>query len=218
MVRKYLLIAAGCLLAVPGLMVADDLDPFVDVVGGDPTQVIDLGGITTGLVNVQPDNNAGTTEYQLFNDTGEIVTGLKIDTTIATGLNVTMVENLFFTTSQLGAGYFEHHTVTYNPTSGDLLFNFFGVEPPDGDELCPQEDCEINEQEGIPPGGIFTIRLGGWTDNAMFGRTQLYTGRPTFTDTDTLTPEPAMFVVTGIGLLLAVGVVQFRRRKALSQS
>jgi hypothetical protein len=197
---------------------ADDIDPFVDVFGGDPTEVINLGGITNGFVNVQPNDNADTTIYQLFNDTGSIVTSLKIETTIDTGLNAFFVEHTAFSISQGGAGYFKNQSLTYTPGTGDLIFSFSGVNPGNGDETCglpgSPADCEINEQEGIPPGGTFTVQLGGWSNNASFNGTPLYSGQPHFTDSFTdEAPEPAMFLASGAGLLLIVGMVQFRRRR-----
>ena len=217
MLRRYLLIAVACLIAVPGVVMANLADPGIGVKGGDPTcdQTIDVN-LTNINPTIQPQNDPGLTCYIVTNNAGAIVTSLDFDMTIDTGLSHSKVAS-FFSIAQLDPhGYFLHDTLTYTPSNGDLNFDFFGVKKPDGDEGCgPHQDPDINEQEGIPAGCVFTVELKGWVDNLDDGK--IYgSGEPVFKNSFTTAPEPSTLFLLGIGLLLLAGVVEFRRRSSVS--
>jgi len=220
MIRNYILVAAGCLL-LPSIAPAIG----IGVIGGDP--VAPLLDITGDLVDVQPTaanciSLTGDCTFVFNNDTGAIITSLDFNMDIATGLTKADIAESF-SCSQGGLGYFKNCAVTYNAITGDLDYLFSGVNQPEGDEQCPQKDCEVNEREGIPPAAPgyrqFSITLTGWVADATVGDPMplFPNGLPTFTNSFT-TPEPSSLIALGIGSLLLVGVVQFRRRKALSRS
>jgi len=210
--RNCLMIAACGFFAAVGIALADTVDPGdpgIAVIGGDPPPPMD---ITTDLGNIQPNGN-GNVSFDFVNNSGGIVDELKFTVTIDKGLSTSLVDRAF-SISQGGAGYFLHDTVSYSSTTGVLTYDFFGVNPPDGDEGCHQ-DNEFNEQEGIPLCGVFHVTLTGWVNNASFDRTQLYSGLPTFTDSFAdVAPEPSTVAFSGLGLLMLAVVVELRRRKA----
>jgi hypothetical protein len=113
--------------------------------------------------------------YKLEDNTGTI-TSLTFMTLINPNLPQASIKADFTcgqdSLGQGGLGYFLHCAVGYTPTNGlglthgVLTYSFFGVEAPDPDELCPTQDCEINEQEGLPAGGSFFVHLLGWIPDA----------------------------------------------------
>ncbi len=216
-----MLVAAGWLLAFSGTAMANMADPSIGVLGGDPpcTQTFDIN-VTNINPSVQPQGISGTTCYIITNNSGGIISSLDFGMTINTGLesidglNVTGAGGIFSIQQLDTSGYFKHTSLTYNDTTGDLGFEFFGVNKADGDEHCPG-DCEINEQEGIPPGGIFTLELTGWVSGlSVNDPVQVYPGLPDVTSTFTTTPEPSTWLVLMIGFLAIAGVVELRRRRA----
>lgn len=234
MLRRYLLIAVGCLIAVPNIAMAS---LGIGVKGGDPTcgdgQTfdIDLTGASESVQSqdVQPDGFSGTTCFIVTNNTSGIVNSLDFDMTINAGLvtpddlNVVGPGGIFSISQIGGAGYFLHESLTYNNGSGNLNFDFFGVKPPDGDESCgfsySPKNCEINEQEGIPPGGIFTIELTGWVSNySVSDPIQVYGNLPNYSTSFTETPEPSTFFALAVGFLVIAAVVESRRRRSLRSS
>jgi hypothetical protein len=180
----------------------------------DPEILIDTGGdaipISSGINQVQPNGNQ-TVSYDFVNDTNNIVTGFRFATTINVGLSNEAAAS--FTCADPG-GYFLSCTTSYDPSNpppmtGNLVYVFSGVNPTDGDDTGT--DTEAGEQEGIPPGGHFIITLQGWTPNAMSAGEMLYSGTPMLQDTFTQTPEPAVALTLGTGLLLLVAVSRRRR-------
>lgn len=175
----------------------------------DPQIVIDSGGDATiisqppGINLAQPCGSA-TCVFDFVNDTASIVTGFNFKTTINTGLSGE--EASLFTCSDPG-GYFISCNTTYDPTTGILQYFYSGVNPADADENG--SNTEAGEQEGIPPQGHFIITLQGWTENeALF-----VDGTPpqlhnTFS---TDTPEPAVALTLGSGLLLFAAMLRRRR-------
>jgi len=194
---------------------ADSQDPGILVEDGDPTPM----SITTDLGLVQP-NGQGMVTFDFINDSNAIVDQLEFMVDIEGGLSQSVINSAFSISQGVGNGYFLHDTISYipvdpvHPTQGLLTYDFFGVNPSDGDESCPSPDQEVNEQEGIPACGVFHITLTGWVDNANFMGTQLYSGRPTFTNSFTNSPEPSTIASSGLGLLILAAVVERRRRKA----
>src|SRR5271169_1739250 len=226
MIRNYfcLLIAGACLLALPSTTKAIG----IAVDGGDPCQFI-----AANITDVQPTltaTNPGNFCYDLTNTAGGIVTSITFQIQIDAGLQDPdyltdpedhgvddfVADN--FTCDQGGAGYFKDCNITYDKGTGVLTYLFSGVNKPDGDESCTSTDHEINEQEGIPPCGMFHVTLTGWVANATVGDPiQIYMNLPTFDNSETVTPEPSTLFSLGSGLLLLVGVVQFRRRRSASR-
>jgi hypothetical protein len=179
----------------------------------DPQILIDTGGdaipISSGINQVQPNGNQ-TVTFDFVNDTSNIVTAFRFATTINTGLSSQAAAS--FTCADPG-GYFLSCTTSYDPSlnpppTGNLLYVFSGVSPADADE--DGSDTEAGEQEGIPPGGHFIITLQGWTPNATSAGEMLYSGTPMFHDSFTQTPEPAVALTLGTGLLLLAAI--WRRR------
>jgi hypothetical protein len=214
-------LVVGCFLfATASATLANPIDPGIIVDSNDPPAT-DLGGITNGLNGVQVTGDANVI-YKLEDNTG-IITSLTFTTLINPNLSQATI-NADFTCgqdslNQGGLGYFLHCSVGYTPTNGldlthgVLTYSFFGVNPPEGspDELCPAQDCEINEQEGIPTGGSFFIHLLGWIPDAP-GSGPLYNGLPTFSSTFTATPEPSALPFLAGGLLLVAGIAKLRGR------
>jgi hypothetical protein len=214
MLRRYLLIAAGCLMAIPSVAMADLADPGIGFQGGDPPCDFSIN-VTDINPTIQPQNTAGTTNYCVTNNAGAIITSLDFDMTIATGLSKSFVDSIFSISQISGKADFLHDTLTYTSSTGDLNFDFFGVKKPDGDEGCPGKSADIGEREGIPAGCVFTIELSGWVDNLDNGR--IYgSGLPDFKSSFTTAPEPSTLLLQGIGLLLLAAVVEFRRRSSAS--
>ena len=172
----------------------------------DPQILIDSGGdaipISSGINQVQPNGNQ-TVAYDFFNDTSNIVTSFTFQTTV--NPNLTSEEAALFTCSDPG-GYFLGCNTHYDSPTGNLLYLFSGVNPPEGDENG--SDPETGEQEGIPPGGHFIITLQGWTEN----ETLFVNGTPPELNNNFSTdaPEPAAALTLGAGLLLIA--VMWRRR------
>ena len=220
MSRHSLAVAAALFIVLPALSRASILDPGIILDGTDP-DFTELGGITNGLNGVQATSPNIT--YGLEDNTG-IVQSVTFDMIINPGLRQKDIRNGFScnqdSTGNGGKGYFLHCSIDYNANTGELSFNFFGVKPPDADERCPQRDCEVNEQEGIPPGASFFVHLFGWVpDASVDDPVQLYNGAPpTFTNTFTASsPEPSGTVAAAVGLLLVAAVVEIRRRRLASR-
>ena len=172
----------------------------------DPEVALDGGGdaipITLGINQIQP--NAGCPvlngliqcTFDFVNDTSNILTSFTFQTTINTGLSSEAAGS--FTCAD-GGGYFLSCGVHYTSLTGNLRYDFSGVNPPDGDE---NSDLELNEMEGIPPNGHFIITLLGWAPDATVGGEQLYSDLPHLNNSFTQSPEPAVAFTFGTGLLL----------------
>jgi hypothetical protein len=175
----------------------------------DPQIVIDSGGDATvisvppGINEAQPCGSA-TCSFDFINDTASIVTGFNFKTKINTGLS--SEDASLFTCADPG-GYFIGCNTTYDPLTGILQYFYSGVNPADADENG--SNTEAGEQEGIPPQGHFIITLQGWTEND----TLFVKGTPpqlnnTFS---TDSPEPAVALTLGSGLLLLAAMLRRRR-------
>jgi len=213
MLRKCLFLVAVCLLAVPAIAPATPLDPGIIIDSTDPP-AINLFGVTNGIGGVQPTGDAAVV-YQLEDNTGvinSITFDLQVNPGLAELLTPAELAAAFTCGQGSGKGYFLHCQVVYTDATGDLKYEFYGVKPPDGDEYCTPQHCEVNEQEGIPPGATFFVHLNGWVEDASVNDpVPLYNGLPGFTDSFT-TPEPSTLGAAGIGLVLAA-LVEARRRK-----
>ncbi|SPE41744.1 exported hypothetical protein [Candidatus Sulfopaludibacter sp. SbA3] len=144
----------------------------------DPSAGVEAGGFSNPISGVTSFNPAGDPghpgEIGLYNDTGALITGLSLSTTISTGLDSTTVANDFncndANTALFPNPFFLHCGIAYDGSSGKLTISFFGVNPSDGDETNGTED-EVGEQEGIPtiaPRCIGTPDGEGCTDIGHF--------------------------------------------------
>jgi hypothetical protein len=172
----------------------------------DPEILIDTGGdaipISSGINQVQPTGDQ-TVSYDFFNNTKNIVTGFTFETTINTGLSSDAAAS--FTCADPG-GFFLNCTTTYTSSNGNLLYVFSGVNPFSG-----MSGSGAGLQEGIFPGGNFIITLQGWIPDAMSAGQMLYNELPTLDNTFTDTPEPAVALTLGTGLLLLAFIGRRRR-------
>jgi hypothetical protein len=108
-------------------------------------------------------------------------------------------------------GYFKNCSVSFDPIAGstnvELVYNYSGVNPPDGDEAptdYPKNHGEIGEYEGIPPDGVFTIELEGWS-----GPLKSLTLNTSYV----LAPEPSAAIILLTELLLGGCILALLGRK-----
>jgi len=191
------------------------LSAFANPVPTDPQILIDSGGdpysLSTQFDIVQP-SGADPLQFSFVNDSNGIVTGLTFDTTISKNLTTAQVNSGFSCPSSANQGYFLSCGITYTQSTGELLYKFSGVNPPDGDEAT---DNEFGEFEGIPIGDDFTITLAGWTDGATASDgTPLYASLPKFDDSFTATPEPSLVSLLAAQGILLICIAGFVRRRA----
>ena len=226
MLRRYLLIAVGCVVAVPNIAMAVG----IGVKGGDPIGT--TFDVSTQLGVVQPtssscDATTGDCTFIFNNDTGAIISSLMFSVTIAPNLtdpgpndNDLVADNFQCSQDSATTGYFKTCNVAYDPTSGLLTYSFSGVNSSDRDESCPAKDCELGEKEGIPPAALgypqFRIVLTGWLANATVNDPQpiFPNGLPTVTSDFTTIPEPSTLFALVVGMVLLLGAVELRRRRA----
>ena len=237
---KHLLVRCGWLLVLSAAAARAGVisDPQMGVEAGDLSQPI-----TTG-VNFIPNSGGGV--FGFYNGTGQIITELVFQTTILSGLNLTQdqINGVFTCNAPSTSGhpnpFFLDCSVGYVNLTGLLTISFYGVYPPDGDELptdpFPQAN-EVGEQEGIPPilpgcssnpdsdacrdVGHFLITLntdfavagasGGWSNTATPG---IFTpSGPTFTVAEVdAAPEPSPAILLAPALLCLVGIARKARR------
>jgi hypothetical protein len=202
-------LSTAALFALSGVAMAN-MDPSIGVVGGDPPS---CNTILVTDINAQVQPTLGSC-FIVTNNAGAIIDSLEFDMTIETGLNPATVQSQFTINQGSGVGYFLNETVSYTPANGALGFDFFGVKKSDKDEACPGGDADINEQEGIPAGCVFTINLNGWTSSDP----GFYDSRPTFTNSFTTVPEPSTPLTLMIALLGVAGVFEYRRRRTSALS
>ena len=187
------------------------------------------------LNDVQPSdtdaNGDQTVEY--LNLTGSLINDLVFTTTINSGLSVSMLSADGDFTCVAPDGYFLNCLVSYNPGDGLLTYDYFGVNPPNYQDLpgfVIYEDLVGGGfgNTGIPELGLFSIELTGWTSGLTDttnpnNPVQLYGGEPTLTNAfnapDSIPPgsialpEPsaALILLTEL-LLLAGALALFGRR------
>ena len=123
-----------------------DTDPFAGVESDNFSTPISQFVSTYGST-FDPTANNGV--VGLYNDTGNIITSLTLDTTIAKYLTAADIADSF-TCNSAGNPFFLHCGFGYNSSTGSLSIEFYGVNPSDADEFGGLAD-EIGEQEGIPP-------------------------------------------------------------------
>ena len=136
MLRRYLLIAAGCLMAVPNIAMADLVDPGIGFKGGDPPCDFNIN-VTDINPTIQPQNNSGTTNYCVTNNSGAIITSIDFDMTIDKNLSLSLVDSVFSISQPNTTADFLHDTLTYTPSTGDLNFDFFVLRSRTGMKVAP---------------------------------------------------------------------------------
>jgi hypothetical protein len=195
-----LLLAAGVAVTATPLY----NDPEIDMDGGGASLPI-----STNIGTVQPSAGCPVVSgliqctFDFFNDTGSILASFTFQTTINTGLSDAAAASF---TCHDGGGFFLHCGSVYTSATGNLRYDFTGVNAPEGDEGAGSGDTEIGEQEGIPLGGHFIVTLRGWSRGATSGGEQLYTDLPHLNDSFTQSPEPAVAFTFGTGLLLLAAI------------
>jgi hypothetical protein len=199
----------------------------------DPQMAVESAGDPlpfNGGVAFSPNPTDGGGVFQYFNNTGSTIIAITFGAFVAKDLGTagnpalpplscnmgddTTAPNPFFTTCM----------PTYDPTSGELDFQFFGLSDPDNgvDKGIPPIIPGCTYQDNTPPSpgctqGTFSVTLnfnfsldgdsGGWGT----------LGDPTFTatsvQTDASTPEPWSGLLVGSGLIAGALFVAFRRSK-----
>jgi hypothetical protein len=104
--------------------------------------------ISTFVGTFSPTDNNGVIGF--YNDTGSLIVSLSLHTTIAAMLTPADISSSFSCNSGTANPFFLNCGFLYDSSSGSLTVNFFGVNPPDGDEL-DGSDSEVGERQGIPP-------------------------------------------------------------------
>jgi hypothetical protein len=166
--------------------------------------------------------NGGLT-LEFVNLTGTIMDNLVFGTTITAGLTSTqqaaLVADNDFTCSP-GTGLFLNCMVAYDPTTGALDFDYYGVNPPsylDSPAFVILEDI-IGQgfgDTGIPNLGTFTVQLADWVPNFTDSKVSsqpLYSGFPTFVNGYNV-PEPSAALILLTELLLLGGFFVLFGRK-----
>jgi hypothetical protein len=198
------------------LLAAVCFSALADPTPSDPEILIDIGccsdSLSTQFNNIQPNGNFTTVFDNFKNDTGGIVTSLTFTMTIAKGLTSDQISSGFSCPSPM-VKYFLSCATPYDAGSGLLQYEFFGVNPADGDDNASDPPTE---QEGIPVGGDFKITLVGWTAGATVGdnNTPLFDQSSFhFNNTFTATPEPSQIVLLVVASLLLVSIAGIIRRR-----
>jgi hypothetical protein len=213
------------LLFGSALFVTFSLTGLASTIPGDPDIALDPGAASMPLRKGTNFAENQPTDY--FNPFPEIMTALTFDLTMNTGLTCSNGTGSLDCGSagsfHCQSGYFLTCGFTYTASNGDLLIDFSGTNPWDGDPT----DSLVNKMEGIPPllpgclstpdvkgcgvVGHFDIGLSGWSQAES---PRLFSGTPTFTVADVgLAPEPGTEVLIGSVLLIGAGFAGSRRRR-----
>jgi hypothetical protein len=207
--RLLIALAVSFLTASIGATATSLLPPI-----NDPEIMIDSDccSMPIDISIVEPHSDCPTVngliqcDYDFVNTTGNIVTGFTFQTVIMSGLS--KPESDSFTCAD-PKGFFLDCHASYFP-DGTLIYSFSGVNPADGDE--DGSFTEVGEQEGIPPGGHFKISLVGWAPNATASDGKLlYGGLPILENSVSETPEPAVALTLGTGLLFLAAMLRRKR-------
>lgn len=183
----------------------------------DPT-VIPLTQTNGALSDLQP-NGSETVTDEFLNLTGTILDNIEYSTTINTGLSASMLATDQDFTCQAPNGFFLSCAVLYDSATGALVYDYFGTNPPDWQDLplaVVFEDLVGGGfgNTGIPEGGLFEVQLQGWTSNLTDPDTgqQLYSGLPTLSGAFNV-PEPSAALILMTELLLLGGVLALLGRR-----
>jgi hypothetical protein len=185
-------------------------------------------------IPITPTNNAldqvqassttgGDLSLEFVNLTGVIMDNLVFGTTIDTGLSTQMLESDGDFTCQAPNSYFLSCMVTYDPTTGALTYDYYGVNPPsflDLPGVVILEDV-IGAgfgDTGIPNLGVFTVQMSGWNADLTDPVTgqQLYgtpgNPFPTFQNGYNVPEASTALILLSELSLLAVGLAVFGRK------
>ena len=229
MLLKRLLVRYGWLLVFAAAARAGVItDPTMGVEAGDLSYPIATG------VNLIPNNGGGV--FGFYTPTESIITGLVFQTTIQRGLLPGDIAAAFIcsdasTPDTPKNPFFLHCSFGYDQPTGLLTISFYGVNPPDGDELptdqYQEDEAGPYEHEGIPPlkkGCELTPEAVGCTDIGHF----LVTLNDNFATTgdnsggwsnpigvaeiDTSAPEPSPAIPLAAALLCLAAIARKARR------
>jgi hypothetical protein len=117
-----------------------DIDPVASVESDNFSTAISQF-VTTYGSTFDPTANGGV--LGLYNDTGGIITSLTLHTTIAQNLTSADIADSF-TCNPSGDPFFLHCGFDYNSSNGSLTIEFYGVNPPDGDEFRLRVQQRVN--------------------------------------------------------------------------
>ena len=117
----------------------------------DPAAGVEADNFSTAISKFvgtfSPTDNNGVIGF--YNDTGALINSLSLHTTIAAMLTPADISSSFSCNSGEANPFFLNCGFIYDSSTGSLTINFFGVNPPDGDET-DGSDAEIGERQGIP--------------------------------------------------------------------
>jgi hypothetical protein len=191
--------------------------------------------VTNGALNdVQAsDTTDGGLTLEFINLTGSIMDNLEFGTTIAALENLNSSQQAALAsdfTCDVDTGLFLNCAVMYDPTTGALVYDYYGVNPPsilDTPGFVILEDYlgQGFGDTGIPNLGVFEVQLSGWMPNFIDPNVApgvyLY-GGPNCTDcvngfapmqNSYNVPEPSAALILLTELLLLGGVLAAFGRK-----
>jgi len=200
-------------------LVCSAQDPSIKICSSscDPPTIIDLTQ-TNGALNDVVATGADNVNYEFLNLTGTIIDDLAFTAAITPELDPTMLGGLFSCTAP--NGFFLNCAVTYDPGTGALTTYYYGVNPPDWQDLPVVvifEDLTGGNSgnTGIPNLGLFSVNLSGWVDDlddgAIYGATV-----PSFSNSFNVPvnlPEPSTALIFPTELLLFAGGLALLGRK-----
>jgi hypothetical protein len=196
----------------------------------DPIPVIltETNGALGDVQATAAAQDGGDLTVEYLNLTGSIIDDLVFSTTIATGLDPTKLQQDGDFECAAPDGYFLQCSVDYDPTTGQLTYAYYDVNPPniyDTPGFVIWEDLNGlgSDNTGIPEGGLFEISLSGWTTslsdpnyiNPATGLPEvLYSTPPTLSNSFNVpVPEASTVLILLTELLFAAAaLVLFRRR------
>jgi hypothetical protein len=175
-------------------------------------------------------NGNSDVQYEFLNLTGSLIDDLVFSTTIDENLSTTMLTADGDFTCDAPDGYFLSCVVSYDPSTGLLTYDYFGVNPPNYQDLpgvVIYEDIVGGGfgNTGIPELGLFTVDLSGWTSNLTdpVTGTPLYSNLPglssSYNTSDAIPPgsialpEPSAPLILLTELLLLAGAIALFGRR-----
>jgi hypothetical protein len=194
----------------------------------DPLPVI-LTDTNGALSQVQPGaaDASGDLTVEYLNLTGSIIDDLVFSTQINKGLSASTLANDGDFQCVAPDGFFLQCSVDYDSTTGQLTYAYYDVNPPNvydtpGVVIWDDLTNQGSDDTGIPNLGLFEIQLSGWTTSPTDSNLitpqnptgQIYSGRPTLSNTFNVpVPEASAVLILLTELLLLAGVLYLFRRR-----